>query len=144
MNEELEFFIKMKNFFEGIDELKKNVKDKIYKLEQERNDLLHKLELVKLNAVELTKLSVELKKVLLERRKYKDELEKINIIKNFADKYNKRLIVGDILNLIKNLKELEKSFIKRSYRPRIRKDIGRIKQENLQDIDKKIEDLVQK
>ena len=118
MNEELEFFIKMKNFFEGIDNLKKNVEQKIKEIEEERNDLLHELELSNLNAVEISKLSINLKKVLIERRKYKDELAKIMTIKGFTDKYNNKLIVGDLLNLIKNLKTLEQNKKSRIYTPR--------------------------
>lgn len=128
MNEELDFFIQMKTFFEGIDNLKKNVEQKIKEIEDERNDLLHELELSNLNAVEISKLSINLKKVLIERRKYKDELAKIMTIKGFTDKYNNKLIVGDLLNLIKNLKTLEQNNKSRIYTPRVIKNLKCAKQ----------------
>ena len=103
MNEE-DFLIKMKNFFENIDKLKKDLEGEISRVELERNDLLHELELGNLNAVELTKVAVVLRDVLKERRQYKDELAKVMTLKGFTDKYNNKLITGDIIQVLKNLK----------------------------------------
>ena len=68
MTEE-EFLIQMKNFFEGIDKLKKDLEEDISEKELARNDLLHELELGNLNAVEMTQVAKALKEVLQERRK---------------------------------------------------------------------------
>ena len=106
---EQEFLIEMKNFFENIDTLKKDLEKEIKRVEQERNDLLHEIELGKLNAAELIKVAVVLRDVLKERRQYKDELDKVMTIKGFTDKYNNKLITGDIIQTIKNLKTLEKN-----------------------------------
>ena len=114
-----EFLIKMKNFFEEIDKLKENLEKEIKKTEMERNDLLHEIELGNLNAIELTKVASVLKDILKERRKYKDELEKVMTLKGFTDKYNNKLIIGDIIQVIKNLKTLEQNKETRKYRPRI-------------------------
>lgn len=116
---EKEFLIEMKNFFEGIDQIKTNLEEEIRKTEQERNDLLHEIELGNLNAVELMRVVIPLRDVLRERRTYKDELAKVITIKGFTDKYNNKLIVGDILQTIKNLTTLEKNNETRKYRPRI-------------------------
>ena len=116
---EKEFLIEMKNFFEGIDQIKTNLEEEIRKTEQERNDLLHEIELGNLNAVELMRVVIPLRDVLRERRNYKDELAKVITIKSFTDKYNNKLIVGDILQTIKNLTTLEKNNETRKYRPRI-------------------------
>lgn len=116
---EKEFLIEMKNFFEGIDQIKINLEEEIRKTEQERNDLLHEIELGNLNAVELMRVVIPLRDVLRERRTYKDELAKVMTIKSFTDKYNNKLIVGDILQTIKNLNTLEKNNETRKYRPRI-------------------------
>lgn len=116
---EKEFLIGMKNFFEGIDQIKANLEEEIRKTEQERNDLLHEIELGNLNAVELMRVVIPLRDVLRERRTYKDELAKVITIKGFTDKYNNKLIVGDILQTIKNLTTLEKNNETRKYRPRI-------------------------
>lgn len=109
LNEE-EFLIQMKNFFENIDELKET--------EYARNDLLHELELANLNAVEMTKVAKTLKEVLKERRKYKDELAKVMTLKGFTDKYNNKLIVGDIIVVLKNLRTLKQNNETRTYTPR--------------------------
>ena len=120
---EQEFLIEMKNFFENIDTLKKDLEKEIKRVEQERNDLLHEIELGNLNAVELIKVAVVLRDVLKERRQYKDELDKVMTIKGFTDKYNNKLITGDIIQTIKNLKTLEKSKEQRKYRPRVIQDL---------------------
>ena len=120
---EQEFLIEMKNFFENIDTLKKDLEKEIKRVEQERNDLLHEIELGNLNAAELIKVAVVLRDVLKERRQYKDELDKVVTIKGFTDKYNNKLITGDIIQTIKNLKTLEKNKEQRKYRPRVIQDL---------------------
>ena len=117
MNEE-EFLIQMKNFFEGIDKLKADLETQISETELARNDLLHELELANLDAVEMMKLTKTLKKVLQERRTYKDELAKVMTLKSFTDKYNNKLITGDIVQVLKNLRILKKNKETRIYRPR--------------------------
>ena len=123
MTVEEEFLIKMKNFFENIDKLKVDLEKEISRVELERNDLLHELELGNLNAVELTKVAVVLRDVLKERRGYKDELAKVMTLKGFTDKYNNKLIVGDIIQVLKNLRTLEKNNENRKYTPRVIKEL---------------------
>ena len=117
MTEE-EFLIQMKNFFEGIDKLKIDLEKQIAETELERNDLLHELELGNLNAIEMTMVAKTLKEVLQERRKYKDELAKVMTLKGFTDKYNNKMITGDIILVLKNLRTLEKNNEARTYSPR--------------------------
>ena len=123
MTDEEEFLIKMKNFFENIDKLKIDLEKEINRVELERNDLLHELELGNLNAVELTKVAVVLRDVLKERRGYKDELAKVMTLKGFTDKYNNKLITGDIIQVLKNLRTLEKNNAERTYNPRVIKNL---------------------
>ena len=118
-----EFLISMKNFFENIDKLKADLEQEIKRVEMERNDMLHELELGNLNAIELTKVAVTLRDILKERRKYKDELAKVMTLKGFTDKYNNKLIVGDIIQVLKNLRTLEKNNAERQYNPRVIKDL---------------------
>ena len=80
--------------------------------------MLHELELTNLDAIDMSKLAKTLKKVLKERRKYKDELAKVMTLKGFTDKYNNKLIVGDIINVLKNLKTLKSNNSTRTYRAR--------------------------
>ena len=117
MTEE-EFLIQMKNFFENIDKLKIDLEKQISETELERNDLLHELELGNLNAIEMTQVAKTLKEVLQERRKYKDELAKVMTLKGFTDKYNNKMITGDIILVLKNLRTLEKNNKTRTYSPR--------------------------
>ncbi|MBQ9659165.1 MAG: hypothetical protein IJV31_10475 [Clostridia bacterium] len=117
MTEE-EFLINMKNFFENIDTLKIDLEKQISEIELARNDLLHELELGNLNAPEIMKVAKTLKEVLQERRKYKDELAKVIILKGFTDKYNNKMITGDIILVLKNLRTLEKNKETRTYNPR--------------------------
>lgn len=113
-----EFLIRMKNFFENIDSLKVDLEKQVKETEYARNDLLHELELGNLNAVEISKVAKTLKEVLQERRKYKDELDKVMTLKGFTDKYNNKMITGDIVLVLKNLKTLEKNKETRTYNPR--------------------------
>lgn len=117
MNEE-EFLIEMKNFFGNIDKLRLDLEKQIKETEFARNDLLHELELAKLDGVGMTKVAKTLKDVLIERRKYKDELAKVMILKELTDKYNNRLITGDIIKTLKDLKDLKKKNEERKYKAR--------------------------
>lgn len=117
MTEE-DFLISMKNFFENIDNLKSDLEKQITETELARNDLLHELELANLNAVEMMRVAKTLKQVLLERRKYKDELDKVMTLKGFTDKYNNKLITGDIIQAVKNLRTLKQNQENRTYKPR--------------------------
>ena len=117
MNEE-EFLIEMKNFFENIDKLSIDLEEQIKETELARNDLLHELELAKLDGVGMMKVAKALKEVLLERRKYKDELAKVMVLKELTDKYNNRLITGDIIKTLKELKDLKKKNEERKYKAR--------------------------
>lgn len=44
-------------------------------------------------------------------------------LKGFTDKYNNKLIVGDIMQVLKNLKTLDNNNQERKYTPRIIKDL---------------------
>lgn len=117
MNEE-EFLIEMKNFFENIDKLRIDLEEQIKETELARNDLLHELELAKLDGVGMMKVAKTLKEVLLERRKYKDELAKVMVLKELTDKYNNKLITGDIIKTLKELNGLNKKNTERKYKAR--------------------------
>lgn len=112
----------MKDFFEGIDIEHSNLLQELSNKEAEQQDLLHELELNNLNAVEITKVAIDLKKVRKERRAIKNDIERVKIIKNFTDKYNNKFIVNEIKTLIKELYKLQKRQNNRQYEPRILKD----------------------
>lgn len=127
--EEKEFLISMKNFFENINSLRKDLKKEIQKEDDITQDLLHELELASLNGVEIMQVAKQLKETRQERRKYKDELEKVNILKTFTDKYNNKLIVGDIIKVLKELKILEKNKNNRKYNARVLENLKCTKKE---------------
>lgn len=118
-----EILIIMKNFFEGIEKEHSELIEELTNKELEQQDLLHELELSNLDAVEITKVAISLKKVRKERRIIKNDIERVKIIKNFTDKYNNRFITNEINMLIKELKKLKKRQENRKYEPRILKDI---------------------
>ena len=127
--EEKEFLVSMKNFFENINSLRKNLKKEIQKEDDITQDLLHELELASLNGVEIMQVAKQLKETRKERRKYKDELEKVNILKTFTDKYNNKLIAGDIIKVLKELKTLEKNKNNRKYNARVLENLKCTKKE---------------
>ncbi|MDO6451743.1 hypothetical protein [Oceanobacillus profundus] len=98
--------------------------DDIKRLEKERIDLLHLIELVDLNARDGFKVYKELQKVQRERRKLKDENEELKHLvpdltnmKNKVDKFNQS--IGAIRKTKTNREG-------RSYRCRARKDLENI------------------
>ena len=66
----------------------------------------------------MTKVAKTLKEVLKERRTLKDELAKVMTLKSFTDKYNNKLIVGDIIVVLKNLRTLKQNNENRTYTSR--------------------------
>ena len=111
----------MKSFFEGIEEEHSNLLQELANKEAEQQDLLHELELNNLNAVEITKVAIDLKRVRKERRVIKNDIERVKMIKNFTDKYNNKFIGNEIKVLIKELYKLQKRQNNRQYEPRILK-----------------------
>lgn len=115
MNNAKDFLIEMKNFFENVDKSKKELEICIKEKDDATIDILHEIELGNLNAIELMHVVKLLKQIRQERRIYKDELQRINTLKGFTDKYNNKLITGDIIQTIKNLDTLNKNFKNRKY-----------------------------
>ena len=113
----------MKNFFEGIEQEHKELIEELTNKELEQQDLLHELELNNLNAVEITRVAVDLKKVRKERRIIKNDIERIKLIKNFTDKYKNKFIGNEITVVIKESYKLQKRQETRQYEPRILKNL---------------------
>ena len=112
----------MLDFFEGIDIEHSNLLQELTNKEAEQQDLLHELELNNLNAVDITKVAIDLKRVRKERRVIKNDIERVRLIKNFTDKYNNKFIANEIKVLIKELYKLQKRQENRQYEPRVLKD----------------------
>ena len=76
--------------------------EKLSQKDMELSDLDHYLEIHKLKSYELARLGRLRKTLREERREIKNNIDTIEVIKKFTDKYNNKLITGDI---IQNLKE---------------------------------------
>lgn len=98
----------MKQFFENIDKELKELSEELSQKEQEQQDILHYIENNNLNAGGYSKAGKLLKKIRQERRQIKNDIDRINHIKIFTDKYNKKLIVGDIVQTLKGLNTITK------------------------------------
>lgn len=105
--------------FSNLDDIKKDLEEKIRQKEAEQEDYLHEIELGNLNGIQLTGVAKDLKQTRKERRVFKDKLELINTLKGYTDKYITKGIVGDTKQAIKNIEMLKSNHKTREYVPRI-------------------------
>lgn len=99
-----DLFEYMLNLFNNTANNLHNEYEKLSKKDMELSDLDHYIEIHSLKSYELAKIGRLRKTLRAERREIKNNIDMIEIIKKFTDKYNNKLITGDI---IKNLKEQE-------------------------------------
>lgn len=90
----------------------KQLHDEYQKLKQkdlELSDLDHYVEFNKLKAYKHAKVSKLRQNIRLERREIKNTIYMIEIVKKFTDKYNSKLITGDIIQNLKEQNNLSKN-----------------------------------
>jgi hypothetical protein len=87
MQQSLELLENIKYFFYNIEEIEKKLNIDLRNKEYERDDLLHEIELSKLNAIEIMAVYKKLEKVLQERRIIKDKIDLVSTIKPYANKF---------------------------------------------------------
>ncbi len=106
---EIEDLLKyMLNFFQSIDKELEELNKKQSEWDIKQDELLHYIEIHKLNAAKSCKAIKQLKFVREERRKIKNEQDIIRSVKNnFADKYRNKFIEKDLIQALKNLNELK-------------------------------------
>ena len=92
----------MLNLFNNTDKELHEEYEKLSQKDMELSDLDHYIEIHSLKSYELAKVGKLRKTLREERRQIKNNIEMIETIKKFTDKYNNKLITGDI---IQNLKE---------------------------------------
>ena len=97
-----ELFKYMLNLFNNTSNELHEEYQKLSEKDMELSDLDHYLENHSLKSYELAKLGRLRKTLRDERRTIKDNIDMIEVIKKFTDKYNNKLITGDIMQ---NLKE---------------------------------------
>lgn len=123
MQETLDLLENIKYFFLDLDETEKKLNMELYNKEGERDDLLHEIELSKLNAIERMQTYSRLESVLKERRIIKDKIELINTIKPYTSKFITKGICAETDTTIKNIETLKSNQESRQYTPRIIKDL---------------------
>ena len=123
MQQSLELLENIKYFFYDMEETEKKLSAELYNKEGERDDLLHEIELSKLNAIERMQIYAKLEKVLQERRVIKDKIDLINTIKPYTNKYILKGIFGETDITIKNIETLRSNQENRQYTPRVLKDL---------------------
>lgn len=123
VDEVKELLVDIDILFSNLDDIKKELEEKIRQKEAEQEDYLHEIELGNLNGIQLTGVAKDLKQTRKERRVFKDKLELINTLKGYTDKYITKGIVGDTKQAIKNIEMLESNHKTREYVPRIIKNL---------------------
>lgn len=103
MQQSLELLENIKYFFYNIEEIEKKLNIDLRNKEYERDDLLHEIELSKLNAIEIMAVYKKLEKVLQERRITKD---RIGNLKEFTP--NNRSEVYIVAETLEYLEFVEK------------------------------------
>ena len=96
------------------------LKDKLIRLNNIRQDLLHVLEIGKLDAIEQMRITKELKKVSKERRLVKDDLEVLTQLKSVWEGKTSNKDISEVIGKIKSkLNHIEN----REYNLRVRTDL---------------------
>lgn len=123
LEEYKEFLKDMQEFFESLDDEEKNTQMLLKNEELKQEDLLHEIEISKLNAVQRIKVYNSLRNVRIERRKYKDELNLIKTLQGFANCFIRKGILCKLKTARANIETLEKDKSNRKYKARILNDL---------------------
>lgn len=95
-------------FFQDIDKRLQKLREEQSIADIKQSDILHYIENHNLNASQSCKLIKQLKKVRKERREIKNEIDVVQSLKDtFVDKYKNKFIEKDIIQALKNLRQLE-------------------------------------
>lgn len=115
----------IKRIFVDYPKVYKSKKSELKKVNQERQDLLHVLELGKLNAVEQSKITRDLKNVSIKRRQIKNNLEVLEVVSKFANQFNNNTNKNKQIEVVTNTVE---SIVtrERKYKMRVRTDLQQL------------------
>lgn len=103
-----ELFKYMLEFFNNAEKDLQKENDRLSQKDMEILDLLHYIEIHTLKSYDLAKAAKLLQDLRRERRQIKYNIEVIEIFKRFADKYNNKLITGDIMQVLKDKNKKDK------------------------------------
>lgn len=103
-------------FFQDIDRRLEKLSKELSIADTKQQELLHYIENHNLNAVESCRIIKLLKTVREERREIKNEINVVQSLKDtFVDKYKNKFIEKDLIQALKNLKELSEKQNNSSY-----------------------------
>ena len=108
----------MLNLFNNTDNNLSAEYAKLSQKDMELSDLDHYIENHNLKAPQLAKVGRLRKTLREERREIKNNIDMIETIKKFTDKYNNKLITGDIIQNLKEQERLKKKQEKPIYKYR--------------------------
>lgn len=114
-----------KSFLETLNAIEKDWGswiDELKRCEEETQDLLHEIELTKFDASRGYRLCRDLQEVRQCRRRLKDEIEVVRVLKEFLDS-NKQLKIS-LFKVLTNMERVEEGQGRRTYKPRVRTDIS--------------------
>lgn len=115
--------VEINDMFTNLDDVKKDLENKISQKEAEQADYLHELELAKLNGIEIMQVAKELIKTRKERRIFKNKLDLVNTLKGYTDKYITKGIIAETRQAIQNIDTLKNNHETREYTPRVVKNL---------------------
>lgn len=103
-------------FFQDIDKRLEKLSKELSIADTKQQELLHYIENHNLNAVESCRIIKLLKTVREERREIKNEINVVQSLKDtFVDKYKNKFIEKNLIQALKNLKELSEKQNNPSY-----------------------------
>lgn len=103
-----ELFKYMLEFFNNAEKDLQAEREKLGQKDSEIADVLHYIEIHNLRSYDFAKAGKLLQNLRRERRQIKYNIEVIEIFKRFADKYNNKLITGDIMQALKDKNKKDK------------------------------------
>lgn len=103
-----ELFKYMLEFFNNAEKDLQAEREKLGQKDSEIADVLHYIEIHNLKSYDFAKAGKLLQNLRRERRQIKYNIEVIEIFKRFADKYNNKLITGDIMQALKDKNKKDK------------------------------------
>lgn len=111
------------SFLKNTKSEEEKAKEELRIKELEQQDLLHELEISKLNACEMAHITKRLIQVRKERRIIKNNLEKIKLIRRFTEKQNEKNLNSEIATLLHELKKTKNKQKYGKYQPRVLKNL---------------------
>ena len=113
---------------EGNEDVIKTLKSELQQVEAEQDDLLHEVELAKLNAFEKQKVFDKLKCVREKRGIIKDKLQIATTIKPTVNLTITKGVLAELKQTVKNLDTLENILQTRKYNAKVRADLKCVKE----------------